>query len=321
MTYDLSDKLIIKCISYLFSNSLLCHWLSHRYKNHYTQSTSRHSCRTMNSAELNLHLTTQRITLVSLSALIIFGLFGSLCNILIFTSRTLRKNACAFYFLCTAVFEFVILCFGAITRLATENLGSTLLHQNRLFCKIRSYLITSFSSITPYFIVLACIDRCLVTSTRLRYQTFNHKKLAYLLALLTTLIGLLINSHTLVLFDLQPMCIPQPGSYSLFYSIYLIIFNGVVPNCLILGFSLRTIHNVKRARARVNVLTQNSRVPWRGLRKTEAQLVSVSYLRPFFDLNETVRIHGLDDARPGIFLIDHRYTTCLSVHLLLCVHG
>ena len=43
--------------------------------------------------------------------LLTFGTLGCLGNFLIFTSKRLRNNSCAFYFLCTAVFELLTLCF------------------------------------------------------------------------------------------------------------------------------------------------------------------------------------------------------------------
>ncbi len=224
----------------------------------------------MNSSALRL--ATNWMTTISLFLLISFGLFGCVCNIIIFTSKKLKKNSCAFYFLCTALFESFILCFGGISRLATEHFGSNFINENRIFCKIRSYLITTLGTVATYLLLMAAIDRCMTTSIYVRYRAFSQKKIAYRIVLITIIITMIINIHVLIFFDLQPTCIPQPGIYAVFYSIYLIVWTGIFPDGLILLFTLWTFQNVKKLRLRnaANAIGNTLK------QKTETQLVIVS---------------------------------------------
>ena len=129
----------------------------------------------MSPSELDLQLATKWMTTVSLFILISMGSFGSFCNIIIFTSKTLKKNSWVFYFLCTTFFELCILCLAGISRLAAEYFGSVLLNQNRIYCKIRSYLITVMSTTTTYFVLLTGIHRCMATSVHARYRAYSCK--------------------------------------------------------------------------------------------------------------------------------------------------
>lgn len=226
----------------------------------------------MSSIEFNLQLVTNWMTTISLFLLISFGLFGCVCNIIIFTSKKLKKNSCAFYFLCTALFESFILCFGGISRLATEHFGSNFINENRIFCKIRSYLITTLGTIATYLLLMAAIDRCMTTSVHVRYRAFSEKKIAYRVVLITIIFTMMINVHAFVYFDLQPTCIPQPGGYALFYSIYLIVWTGIFPDGFILLFNLWIFQNVKKLRLRNTANTTANRLK----QKTETQLVIVS---------------------------------------------
>lgn len=230
----------------------------------------------MSSAEINLQLGTSWMTLITLSILLVFGSFGSVCNILIFTSESLKKNSCAFYFLCTALFELPILCFGILTRMANENFGSTLLNRGRFFCKTRSYLMTALGTIPPYLIVLVCVDRCMATSVHVKYRAFSQIKVAYYLSALTILLALTINVHAFLFFDIQSICLPQSGTYSIFYSTYLIVFTGILPNGLIIVCSLSTIHNIKKTRTRIAPAVTGQPVHRRRTQRMEAQLVTVS---------------------------------------------
>lgn len=225
---------------------------------------------------LDLEQVTHWMTLISLVSLIALGSFGCLCNILIFTSRQLRGNSCAFYFLCTAMVELSILGFGGITRLATEHFGSGLINYNQAFCKIRGYLNTTMSTISMYFVLLATIDRCMATSTHARCRAFSQIKVARRAAFTTTIILMALNVHNLVFFGLYPLCVPQPGAYSLFYSIYLMIHTSILPDGSILIFTLLTLRHVRQTRFRI---AQNSVVttrPNRQRRRMEKHLVLVS---------------------------------------------
>lgn len=230
----------------------------------------------MSAPKLDLQLATGNMSTISLFLLIFFGFFGCFFNIIIFTSKQLRKSSCAFYFLCTAMLELFILFFGGISRLATEHFGSTFINQNRSFCKIRSYLITSFGSIATYLLMMAAVDRYMSTSVHVRHRGFSQLKIAYRIVSVTSIVTFLINIHVLIFFNPQPTCIPQPGSYALFYSIYVIVWTSILPDGLILLFTLWTFQNVKKLRLRnaTNVLPNTAQQ--RSKQRVETQLVIVS---------------------------------------------
>jgi formate-dependent nitrite reductase membrane component NrfD len=80
----------------------------------------------------------------------------------------------------------------------------------------------------------------------------------------------------LFFFDLQPSCIPQPGVYSLFYSIYLIVWTSTLPDGLILIFTLWTLKNVKQTRLRIATNRTTNTSQQRRIERTKAQLIVVS---------------------------------------------
>ena len=230
----------------------------------------------MASAELDLQLATNWMSTISLFLLIILGLIGSFGNLTIFTSKELKNSSCAFYFRCTAFFEAFILSFGGISRLATEHFSSTIIEQNLIFCKIRAYLITSFTQAAMYFLLMAAIDRCMTTSVRVQYRVFSQLKMAYRVVFLIVLLTFLMNIHVLIFYDIQGTCIPRPGTYALFYSIQLIIWSGIIPDGLIIFFTLWTWRNVKQLRLRHIATTIPNRARDRAKQRMENQLIIVS---------------------------------------------
>lgn len=132
-------------------------------------------------------------------------------------------------------------------------------------------MITTIGTIATYLVLLAAIDRCMTTSVHARYRAFSQIKIAHRVVLITVIFTMIINIHVLIFFD-QSTCIPRPGLYSWFYSIYVIVWPTIVPDVLILIFTLCTIRNAKQLRLRMakNTLQQRSK------QKIEIQLVIVS---------------------------------------------
>ena len=253
----------------------------------------------MSLNEQDLRRATSWLTLISLVILIVVGSFGCLCNIMTFTSRKLKNSTCAFYFLCTAAFELFILCFGGITRLSDEHFGSHWINQNPTFCKTRSFLNTAMSTIAMFLILLAAVDRYMATTSPHQHRLFGRMKVAYGSVSLTVLLGMGLNAHIFVFFDLYPLCVPRPGSYSLFFSIYAIVGTSLLPDGLILAFLLCTIRNVRRIRARAIERRAVAVVRQQRMRRIERQLVIVGFPPPLHLLVQHCLCIGLDDTRPN----------------------
>jgi hypothetical protein len=123
---------------------------------------------------------------------------------------------------------------------------------------------------------MAAIDRCMATSIHVRYRAFSQKKIACRVVLITIIFMMILNAHVLIFFDLQPSCIPQPGIYAEFYSVFLVILDGILPDGLILIFILSTLRNVKNIRLRVAANSMVNTARQRSKQRMEMQLVVVS---------------------------------------------
>jgi hypothetical protein len=101
---------------------------------------------------------------------------GYICNFITFTSKQLRQNSCEWYFLMSAVFDFLYINFGLFTKLVREQYGSTLQNINLAWCRIRVFLTWVLPCFATGYLVLAYIDRCLSTSTSTRFRPFSQIK-------------------------------------------------------------------------------------------------------------------------------------------------
>ena len=227
----------------------------------------------MLAGEILIKQITSEMALYIPIILLIFGSCGCLCNFITFTSKQLKKSSCAFYFLCTAIIELPTFYFGLLSRLANDRLGSTLFTTNPFYCKIRSYLIVTLPSLVTYTILLSAIDRYMSTKSQVYYRSFSQLKVAYRATPIVILMTMMFSSHMLIFFNFYPACTAQPGLYAIIYSVYLILWTGVLPNGLILLFSLLTYRNARQTKRRV-LPSSHSQQP-RHSQRTESQLIAV----------------------------------------------
>lgn len=209
---------------------------------------------------------TAQMTLYGPILLLIIGTIGCACNLLTFTSKKLRENSCAFYFLCASIFEFLTITFGLGTRLAADHFGNQLQNTNAFYCKFRAYFVTVIPLIGTYFILLSAIDRCMSSSRHARLRLFSQMMVAYRAAIAVILLGMITCSHILLSYNLRPKCSTLSGYYAIFDGMFVVFWLGVLPHLFMWIFGSITLINIRRVRRR-NRNTND---------KTERQLIIVS---------------------------------------------
>lgn len=244
-------------------------------------TTSRLTTATTTTPAL-IQIVTPNMTYYGSIIILVFGIIGCLCNFITFTAPQLRKNSCSFYFLVATLFELLSITFGLISRVASENLGSTLLNTSHVYCKLRAYLVSALPLVATYLILLSSIDRCLSSSVHARLRSFSQMKMAYQATIVAILISLATCSHILVSYDLRPRCATMPGSYATFDGLFVVFWLGVIPHLLMLIFGFLTIVNVRKTKRRITAqVGANAPAPNRKdkrEKKTDTHLIVVSCL-------------------------------------------
>ena len=183
--------------------------------------------------------------------LLVIGNFGCICNFITFTAKQLRQNSCGWYFLMSALFDFLYINFGLFTKLASEQYGSTLQNTSLAWCRIRVFLTWVLPLFATSYLVLASIDRCLSTSTNTRLRSFSQIKIAYRMTCVPIILHSLTTCHQFVYYNLRPTCSPLAGTYAYFLSMYSIVWTSLIPQAAMLIFGLITYCNVRKSRQRL----------------------------------------------------------------------
>jgi hypothetical protein len=215
-----------------------------------------------------------QLTKIVIPMIIVFGVVSNLLNIIILTRRTLRPHACSKYFLAMAINNVLYSSVVLIYRLLIDGYQIDLSTGSLIQCKITVYLTNLCAFISPYFIVLASIDRWCASSTSPRQRKWSSVRTARWILIITIIVSALVfipfAISAEISFDDGYECNSQITSISMniYFSVELVIFAGIAPFLMIL-FGLLTIYNTQQIRV----------VPIAQNRRTEAQLARMLLLQ------------------------------------------
>lgn len=127
-----------------------------------------------------------------------------------------------------------------------------------VWCKFRFYLATVATILPHSFIILACIDRLMMSSMSVRARQWSRPAFAYRMIAIVTLVWIIYSIHALVGSNIQTAygysyCFIDSGIYGLFNAFSAIILNYTLPPLLMTIFGVLTICNVRRAQRQVQL--------------------------------------------------------------------
>jgi hypothetical protein len=183
--------------------------------------------------------------------LMVIGTVSCILNLIIFMKKNLRKNPCSIYLIAFNVTNLLLvytslflstLSYGFNTNLPSYNLG---------FCHFDLYIGFLLDILSPFYLILASVDRVLVTSRNARTRKRSTHRLAYICIISGTIFWSLYHIHALIfsnIIEILPnyfICYFATNTYLEYTSYYSLIVKAfLVPLCMIV-LGLRTIRNVR----------------------------------------------------------------------------
>jgi hypothetical protein len=203
--------------------------------------------------------------------LIAIGSVGAILSCCVFAEKTMRKNPASVYFIAFNVVNFLSLICGLLplVLLYTINIDPSV--YNAPYCKLHFFMAIARAFLSPSYLVLASIDRSLVTSTRALTRQRSTCRLAYCSIGGVTLFSLLFYGHIFVRVNIQEMypgvvfCFYDAGNYRIFVIYSGLVLSGLLPPLLMGVFAVLTLKNIRRvhihpvARCMAVINTQRSK--------------------------------------------------------------
>ena len=195
---------------------------------------------------------------------IIFGTFGNVMNIIIFTRRDLRGNPCSLYFLVGSINNWFFIDISLSSRYVSSVWNWDPSATNDVLCKLRTWFIYSPLTLSLWFTVLASIDRFLSSSPNARLRQMSSLPIARKIITITFILVYLIYAHALVYSNSVRSsngisCISTSYNYVVFIRFFSPIMSCILPITLMGIFGLLMIHNARKIHNRVGPLADNAR--------------------------------------------------------------
>lgn len=196
-----------------------------------------------NNIQLNLYFS---------SFIFVLGMIGNILNILVLTQRKLRSNSCIYLFLVSSIANFISLLFGLTPRILSS-LQLDMTETIDIYCKLRAFIAFTSRQIAIWLIMLATIDRYLISSNNFHYRKLSSLKNAQISSFIVILISIVCFSQMLYcyqsnLINTPLKCYGKTSPCRLLTDITYACFTILFPVILMTIFGLLTISNIREKR-------------------------------------------------------------------------
>ena len=213
--------------------------------------------------------------------LYIFGNLGNIFCLMIFLQRSWRKNVCVFYFLICLLFDTFSINVSLLGSIFILSFKINLTSSNVPLCKIYNYFTLLFSTLSPTILILASIDRLLISSQNVDTRLYSSRRLAYLLVGTNVTFWFIFFFHVLIKFDIQQfgfftsMCLfDMEESYAIFMAYSMVTIN-IASFVVMIILSILSCKNVRRIRS----IPRRQRQTVRTMRKKDFQLLRCLFIK------------------------------------------
>ncbi len=169
---------------------------------------------------------------------------------------------CFIDFLASSISSIALLLIGVIPQIyALDHSPNPIF--NTGFCKVRSYLGQSSAMLCRWLLTIACIDRCLLTSTNARLRSFSTVSIARKVVLILFIIWLIIPVYMLIFIDVRRagyiICMLSTSGAAFYHTIYTVIVGGLLPSLIMLICTKKIWTNLQSKRKRRQTIVLNTR--------------------------------------------------------------
>jgi hypothetical protein len=186
----------------------------------------------------------------------IFGTIGNILNILVLLQKPLRSNPCAVFFFASSVTSLIALLGGLTPRVLsfwTNDLSDTI----QWICKIRGFSVFTFRAAALWLIVLATVDRWLLSSVDAHRRHLSTVKNAQRGIITVIFLSIVIHSQILYCYESNLVnapskCFSNGMTCRLVNDMLFAIIAILIPLFLMTILGAMTISNVRHARNRIH---------------------------------------------------------------------
>ncbi len=205
----------------------------------------------------------------------IMGNIGNLISALIFSKKSWKKNVCVFYFNIYLLSTSLYFSCSTLASIFITGYNINLQNSYVVLCKIYFYFVFLFATIPPSVLILASIDRLLISSQKVDTRLYSSKRLAYFSISLSTFFWIVYYFHVLIKVNIQEyypsvfICYYDLSQMYLAFANYSIVVINALFCLLMIILSIFAFKNVRFIRT----VPRQQRNQIRSMTKKDFQLL------------------------------------------------
>ncbi|CAF0855464.1 unnamed protein product [Adineta steineri] len=186
--------------------------------------------------------------------LLFIGTTSCMLNLIVLKKISLRKSPCTMCLVAVNIINFADLFFGLLFALLQIGYDIDPSSKNIVFCRFRFYMSYILACCEASCLILASIDRVLVTSPNAGTRRRSSRRLTIINIIGICSFWMVFHVHALIFTQIIQygtnyfVCIYQPGDYTTFITYYSLTVNGCLPPALMIIFGCWTVKNIRQIR-------------------------------------------------------------------------
>ncbi|UJR16773.1 hypothetical protein I4U23_003673 [Adineta vaga] len=179
-------------------------------------------------------------------------------------------------------------------------------------CKIKYLFSYTWKTLAIWYLLLACIDRFLHSSSNINMRRWSSYKVAYRVIPITFILVHLAYFHVLIFYDIllpQRSCSIENVAYNIFLGIWHLVTYGSGPPLLMLLFSIFTIRHI-RHRAVMPITIRNSSSQGHRRSNKSRNLIRMTFVQCLV-VGSTITVYAI--SQWYISLTSHQTKTNLQI--------
>ncbi|UJR32692.1 hypothetical protein I4U23_020151 [Adineta vaga] len=228
-----------------------------------------------------INLTTTYLFEYVLPVLYIISNLGNLLSVLVFSQKSWRKNVCVFYFKIFLLYNTVLLNSATLGLILNIGYKLNLQNFNIILCKGYFYMSFLFATLSPTILILASLDRLLISSQNIDTRLYSSKRLAYFSISISTLFWMIFYIHLLSkvnIYEFTPshfVCYFDSSKLYMIFVSYSTSILNIVFDILMIILCIFAFKNVRHIRA----VPSDRRNQIRSMKKKDFQLLRCLFVQ------------------------------------------
>lgn len=194
----------------------------------------------------------KNLTYSLLIILLLIGNIGCVFNTIIFLRPHLIAASCSKYFLASSFANVFQLNIGLVSHILDSGFDIHPYHHSTILCKLRNYSITLAGFLSQTYLLLACIDRYLISLNTTKHPFLFTKQILIVFTSFWSLSLCHLLFYSEILQSTQ-FCFFSSSIYVYFISFHNLILSGFVLPILMVIFGLLTLKNIRSIRRQARV--------------------------------------------------------------------